>query len=109
MLDLFKESENHYIYYILRIVVVGFQFVFNYLLLHTLYWIIEQIRYNICISNGFMGYFQSLIKNQSHVCIILSDLSNMIIYNQTIILTTITGISGIKYIINKNNETNIKK
>lgn len=46
-----------------------------YILLHGLFYGIEQLHHNYCAPSGPIGFFQSMVTGRSHVCIHMRNLS----------------------------------
>ena len=74
------------------------QFILWYILMHTAYWSIEQLRFMWCVPCGFSGYFQSLIVNQSLVCKLLTETSKIMGDYQWNTITMLSSFVGLKEI-----------
>lgn len=91
--------ENLKIFYntaISPIVVTSFQFGLWYLFIHSLYWGLEQVRYNWCVSHGISGFLHSLLVSQSLFCGLLTETSKALSNTQINNLTLISSFIGVK-------------
>jgi hypothetical protein len=85
------------------------QFALWYLLSHTIYWGIEQMRYSWCVGCGLQGYIHSLMFSQSIFCKILTETSKFVANQQLNNIMTLTSFIGIKTLAAKINDSHHTK
>lgn len=98
--------DNTYVTKIRPILSTLSQFLLWYVMCHTIYWSIEQIRYKWCVPCGFSGYVHSLVVSQSLVCRLLTETSKAMSNHQLSSITMLSSFIGLKCFSSANSANN---
>lgn len=96
--SLSEKTHNVYESKVKPVVSTVSQFLLWYIMYHTIYWSIEQLRFSWCVPCGIAGYVQSLIVSQSLLCRLLTNISQAMADQQLNTITMLSSFIGIKYL-----------
>lgn len=104
-----QKTKEVYVSKIEPVVSTILQFCMWYMLFHTIYWSIEQLRFTWCVPCGFTGYMQSLVTSQSLVCRLLTTTSKTMSDHQLSTITMLSSFIGMKCLSLASPSTDQKK